>query len=255
VYLFPFLFLLVAANVPEILTGYRATRAKLAGLGTGLRWLVPGNRGALSTAGWGSAAACALGVIFATGSLLDYNGESQLNPFWPRSYHGAELVRSYAQADVERAFELLEDWADPGDWVLLDSQSVFALRLHLEVAPVVSADAPAPVRGDISMAARGSRQPLRRLHNGVQYYYSRKFMVHTTLESVIADVRYLSRYYHVKKPRRVWLIRGGWSQSFMDRFDLERLPERPDPRARRESGGMLFEIELDQLRRLTREGA
>lgn len=267
IYLFPFLFALAACHLSEILTGYRTTRSGIAGLGRGMGWLDPGNSSSIRGAAWGSAAACVLAALFAAGSLLDYNLERVRNrgleatssqawsPFASDSYHGVELVRSYPQANVERAFELLEEYAGPNDWVLLDFPSAYALRLYLELPPVVFDDEMDRKKRDISMIALNDRRPTRHRHNGVQYYHSNAFMNPSELAEIMRMIRDVRRFYDVALPRKVWLIRGAWSPPLADRFKLKRSGLRVDWRAYHESRGLLLGIDTNQLRTVLRRAA
>ena len=265
VYLFPFLFALAACQVSEILTGYRATRSGLARLGRGMSWLEAGNSSSIRGAAWGSAAACALAALFAVSSLLDYSRErarqgalevassEAWNPFVSGSYHGAELVRSYHQPDVERAFELLEEYVGPNDWVLLDFQSAYTLRLYLELPPVVFDDELDRKQRDISMIALDDPRPLRHRHKGVQYYQS--FVNSNRLPEIMLQLRDVRRFYELEAPRKVWLIRGAWSRPLADRFKLRAWSVRVDWRAYHESRGILLGIDTSELRKVSRRAA
>jgi hypothetical protein len=251
-YLFPFLFLLVACNAPEITTGYRATRSNLARLAPRLRWLEPGGAPSLWAAGWGSAAAAALAALFAVGSLLEYNGESDRYPFAKGGYQGYELVRRYHQADVERAFELLAEYAGPNDWVLLDFEGAYALRLYFQLRPILRPDEADLIQRDISLIVAGTVGPQRHRHDGVQYYHSGSF--HPELSAVWKNLKRVRKYYHLKMPRKVWLMQGAWSAPFMERFNLERGRAPIDWRAYDESNGMLLGIKTSRLRSLATLG-
>ena len=260
VYLFPFLFLLVASNASEILTGYRATRSNLARLGRGLRWLEPTASSSLSAAAWGTAAACALAASFAAGSLLDYNDEHERNPFTAggsrnpflsRSYHGFELVRSFRQADVERAFELLEQRAGPNDWVMLDMQSLFTLRHYLKAPPVIVGRAFGRTRDDIACVVAGSH-PLQRNHNGVQYYFSNKIAYKAPLKQVMTQLADVRRVYSLDWPRKVWLIRSAWVPSLLDLSIPSAKQVLFDRYAFEETDGLLLGVDTHQLIRFAR---
>lgn len=247
-HLFPFLFLLVACNAREITTGYRATRSSLASLSPRLRRLEPGSAPTLSAAAWASAAAAALALLFAVASLLDYNGESERYPFVGGGYQGYELVRRYHQSDVERAFELLAEHAGPNDWVLLDFEGAYALRLYLRLPPNLRPDEDDLTQRDISLIAPGMLGPQRHRHNGVQYYHSGAN--HPSLANVWKNVEQVNEYFHPRTPRKVWLMQGAWSAPFMERFDLESGQAPIDQHVYHESRRMLFGIEARKLRSL-----
>lgn len=261
-YLFPFLFLLAACNAPELLTGYRATRSALSELSPRLHWLAPGDA-TWAAGAWGAAAAGLLAALFAGSSLLDYNDDpgwrrvrsALIDPLtgWAgrRSYHGVELVRSYRQRDVERAFELVERYAGPNDWVVLDFAAAYALRLYLELPPQVFRDDLETKQRDVSMVVFDGL-PLRYLRNGVQYYHSSLVAQPTQLNEVMLQVRDIRRFYDVGRPRKIWLIRGAWSPPLTDRFAIDERGVRIDRRAYHESHGLVLGIEMSELRRVSR---
>jgi hypothetical protein len=249
VYLFPFLFILVAASVPELLTGYRRTREALARLTPLLRRLDP-REPSPSFAGLATAAACALAVLFGVSSLLDYNGDP--NPLSDKSYHGVELVRDYRQVDVERTFEALHDYVGPNDWVLLDFPAAYALRMYLELPPVVFKGQQALNERDIAMVSRPGGVPLRHVHEGIQYYYSRVFEVPYQLGELMVSVRDVRRHYGVELPEKVWLLHSAWSYPFLVRFGVDLRHAKADLRATYETRGMLFGVETRELRRMSR---
>ncbi|MBW2416627.1 MAG: glycosyltransferase family 39 protein [Deltaproteobacteria bacterium] len=256
VYVFPFLFGLVVCHVPEILTGYRSTRENLQKLFA--RWnldvRIPGVGRAPSLAGpaLGVAAACAVGALFMFSSLLDSNDEKQRNPFFQGSYHGTELIRHYRQADVERAFELLEQYAGPNDWVLLDFVGAYMLRMHLQEPPNIYPSDDEREARDIRMPALEDRRPQRRKHNGVQYFFAKGTpLIHATdAMEMLRDVR---ANFDLRSPDKVWMLRSAWSGQLMRPFEDPGMSIRVDRRANRESGGILFGIETRELRALTRQ--
>jgi hypothetical protein len=245
-HLFPFFFLLVAANASEITTCYRATRSNLASLSESLRWLEPGSSSSLSVAAWGSGAAAVLAAFFAVTSLLDYNGEADRYAFVQPGYHGFELVRRYSQADVDRAFELLTEHAEPADWVLLDFEGSYALRLYLQMPPMLHPSRTDLVERDMAMIVANSIGPQQRKHAGVQYYHAGAF--HSGLRNVWKNLNQVKKYYGIELPEKVWLMQGAWSPPFMDRFKLDGARAPIDREVYRESNGMLFGIQTDTLR-------
>jgi len=111
-FLFPFLFGLVASQVPEIMNGYRRTAANLRRQlvraapgrvmslpdGNGTR---PTRRAPLASSALGAAAVAVVGAAFAGASLLDYGAEKVFDPRNPGSA-GSELPTWYLLEDLER---------------------------------------------------------------------------------------------------------------------------------------------------------
>lgn len=244
-YLFPFLFGLVASQVPEILSGYRRTASSLR---RHLARVVPRRaapppgagaaRGApLAAPALGAAAVAVLGAAFAGASLLDYGAEKIWNPFDPDAAR-RELPTWYRLEDVERGFALLEERVGENDLVVLEFQGAVAMRLHYRLRPS---------RVRLKRWEKLTGPIVSYTQNGVTYYVPDGEFISTPGSLAKAVERVLSAR-HLSDPERVWTIQGGWEFPLAGQLRTH-FPEIPfDEEVERDSRGLVFAIEMESLR-------
>jgi len=247
-YLFPFLFGLVASQVPEILNGYRRTAA---GLRRHLARVVPRRmasppggdatrptrRAPLAVPALGAAAVAIFGAAFAGASLLDYGAEKIWSPFDPHTAK-RELPTWYRLEDVERAFALIEARVGENDLVVLESQGAFAMRMNYRVTP------PDKKR---HRWARQMKRVRKSSRNGVTYFYTHAAIVLTPATLLHAVERVLASE-GLPDPERIWTVHGSWEFPLAQQLRL-RFPEIPfDADVDRESKGLVFAVDMKSLR-------
>jgi hypothetical protein len=247
-YLFPFLFALVASQVPEILDGYRRTasnlRRHLARVAPGLPGAQPAggetapNEGrARPVAKLGAAAVAIFGAAFVGASLLDYAEERTFNPFDSRTA-GRELPVWYRVEDVARSFALIEERAGENDLVVLLGQGTYAARMHYRLTPRP---------GELDPDRMKKKPVFRYIVNGVSYYVLPGRGLISTAHLLGEAVDVVRSFYRLPAPDRVWTIRGSWEFSLANAFRRE-APELPfDEDVERESNGLVFAVSLKSL--------
>jgi hypothetical protein len=247
-YLFPFLFGLVASQVPEILNGYRRTAAALRRhLSRVVRRRIasppdgdatrPTRRASLAVPALGAATVAIFGAAFAGASLLDYGAEKIWNPLDP---HAAkrELPTWYRLEDVERGFALLEERVGENDLVVLEFQGAAAMRIHYRVTPPDKKRHP---------WARQRKRVRRSSRNGVTYFYTHVATV-LTPESLAQAVERVLASEGLPEPERVWTVQGSWEIPLARQLRL-RFPEIPfDADVERDSNGLVFAVDMKSLR-------
>jgi hypothetical protein len=244
-YLFPFLFGLVASQVPELLSGYRRTRVNLR---RHLARLAPERsaappeggetrRAPLAVPALGAAAVAIFGAAFAGASLLDYGAKKVYDPSAPRSA-GRELPTWYRLDDVERGFALIEERVGENDLVVLEFQGAAAMRVHYRVTP--------PARKRPRWARK--RERVRNLtRNGITYYYTHVATVLTPATLLEAVERVLASK-GLPEPERVWTIQGSWEFPLARQLRVH-FPGIPfDVDVERESNGLVLAIDMRSLR-------
>jgi drug/metabolite transporter superfamily protein YnfA len=255
-YLFPFLFGLVASQIPELLDGYRRTVANLRRhLGSvtlgrvvsapGGEATRPARRTALAAPALGTVVVAIFGAAFAGASLLDYGAEKIYSPHNPR-FAGRELPTWYRLEDVERGFALIEDRVGENDLVVLDFQGAFAMRMHYRVSPPDKKRHP---------WARQRRRVRSFSRNGVTYFYAHVGIILTPATLLEAVERVLASR-RLPEPERVWTVQGSWEIPLARQFRLH-FPEIPfDADVERESNGLVFAVDMKSLRAIAaRAGA
>ena len=247
-YLFPFLFGLVAATVPELLDGcHRLARrfgARAADVGLQARAIV----GALVVV---------VGLAsFAAQSLLDHTTpKPQYTPgalaeFLPvagLSQYGRELIQHYRQRDVERAFEIIDERATDRDAVLFGKVNVFALLLHFELRPVLSPTARQEQRRDIRWITAPGPRRMRR--EGIRFYFS-PAIVFTTPQHLRLGLDQISDVFKLRKIERVWVMLSGWDAHLPRWLEVDYPWIQFDRDLLHESNGRLFVIDADELRKV-----
>jgi hypothetical protein len=251
-YLFPFLFALVASQVPEILDGYRHTarslRRHLARIAPGYPGARPANGEsapndgrARAVATLGAAAVAIFGAAFAGGSLLDYSAERAFNPFDSRSA-GRELPVWYRVEDVARSFALIEERAGENDLVVLLGQGSYTLRMHYRLTP-----RPGELNPD-----RMKKKPfVRYIINGVSYYVLPSKGLIATPKILGDAVDIVRSFYRLPAPDRVWTIHGSGEFPLAIWFRREAPELLFDEDVERESNGMVFAVSLKSLEALS----
>jgi hypothetical protein len=210
-FLFPFLFALVASLVPPLLRAARQRRATAAVV-------------ALAAAGYVGAA------------MLDYARPTVFEPL--EAGRGRDLLRYYRQADVDRAFGLLESRAAPEDLVMMSVGGIFVLRAHLATC----GDSAQEAGGDVDWPFPPSG-PMRYRHRGVTFFMAPSGGLRFTPESFGRAVQETRRTYGLDGSARVWAIRSAKESPLADGF-RERYPAaRVDADVIRESGGWLFAVD------------
>jgi len=247
-YLFPFLFGLVASQVPEILNGYRRTAADLrrhlarvvprriasppGGGATRLTRCAP-----LAVPALGAATVAIFGAAFAGASLLDYGAEKIWNPFNPSAVR-RELLTWHRLEDVERGFALLEERVGENDLVVLEFQGAFAMRIHHRLRP----------RRVRQKRWENLKGPIvSYTENGVTYYVPGGAFI-STPESLAKAVERVLSARHLPDPERVWTVQGGWEFPLARQL-RRRFPEIPfDEEVDRESNSLVFAVDMKSLR-------
>jgi hypothetical protein len=247
-YLFPFLFGLVASQVPEILNGYRRTAA---GLRRHLARVVPRRmasppggdatrptrRAPLAVPALGAAAVAIFGAAFAGASLLDYGAEKIWSPFDPHAVR-RELLTWYRLEDVERGFALIEERVGENDLVVLEFQGAFAMRIHFRLRPR---------RVRLKRWKKLTGPIVSYTQNGVTYYVPGGALI-STPESLAKAVERVLSARHLSEPERVWTVQGGWEIPLARQLRL-RHPEIPfDADVERDSKALVFAVDMKSLR-------
>jgi hypothetical protein len=247
-YLFPFLFGLVASQVPEILSGYRHTAAALR---RRLERVVPRRiasppsggatrptrRAPLAVPALGAAAVAIFGAVFVGASLLDYGAERTWNPFGPHAGK-RELPAWYRLEDVERGFALLEERVGENDLVVLEFQGALAMRMHYRLRPGrVRLRRWEKLKGPIVSYTQ----------NGVTYYVPGGAFISTPASLAKAVERVLSAR-RLPDPERVWTVQGSWEFPLARQLRLH-FPGIPfDAEVDRESKSLVFAVDMKSLR-------
>jgi hypothetical protein len=252
-YLFPFLFGLVASQVPEIVSGYRRTAAALR---RHLSRVVPRRiasppdgdatrptrRASLAVPALGAATVAIFGAAFAGASLLDYGAERTYEPFNP---HAAkrELPTWYRLEDVERGFALLEERVGENDLVVLESQGACAMRLHFRLRPR---------RVRLKRWEKMTKPIVKYTQNGITYYVPGGAFI-STPESLAKAVERVLASRHLSDPERVWTVQGSWEIPLARQLRL-RFPEIPfDADVERDSKSLVFAVDMKSLRAVAAE--
>jgi hypothetical protein len=251
-YLFPFLFGLVASQVPEILSGYRRTAANLRHHLSRVvprRTASPPSAGAtrrapLAVPALGAAAVAIFGAAFAGASLLDYGAEKIWNPLDPHTAR-RELPTWYRLEDVERGFALLEERVGENDLVVLEFQGVFAMRMHYRVTPPDKKRHP---------WARQMKRVRRSSRNGVTYFYTHVATVMTPATLLEAVERVLASE-GLSEPERVWTVQGGWEFPLARQLRGRHSPIPFDAEVDRESKSLVFAVDMKSLRAIAAQAA
>jgi hypothetical protein len=252
-YLFPFLFGLVASQIPELLDGYRRTAANLRRhLGRvtpgrvvsppGGEATRPARRRLLAAPALGTALVAISGAAFAGASLLDYGVEGVFNPYIPR-FAGRELPTWYRLEDVERGFALIEERVGENDLVVLPSQGALAARMHYHLTP-----------GERKRKRlRETTQPVHKdTVNGVTYYDAHGPMI-VSFTTLLEAVERVLSFYRLPEPERVWMVQGSWEFSLNRQF-RRRFPELPfDADVARASNDLVFSVGMKSLRAVVAE--
>jgi hypothetical protein len=245
-YLFPFLFGLVASQVPEILTGYRRAVTNLRGvLARRSSGRVASRQASVPLAAplLGFAAIAVFGVAFAGASLLDHGAEKNYDPLDGLAARN-ELPTWYRSEDVERAFALLEARVVEDDLVVLEFQGLYAMRMHYRTTP--------PAKRRPRWARR--RDPVRKYtHHGVTYYYTHVSSI-TTPESLVKVVERVLATRRLADPERVWTVQGAWETPLAGQL-TQRYPGVPfDADVVRETNGLVLAIDWQDLRKVAKRG-
>lgn len=222
-YLFPFVFVLVAASIPAMLTGLTAIRRML---GSARR--EPSGNAAPRASGGGLVVLVSVFALFLYLSM----GIQEGTVFLDRQ---VELPTSYEELD--RALDLLEQSVGPKDLVLVSFQGMVAYH-----AFVYRAAMPYRPADNFSFNVRGLR-----------FHYSTEAGWFFSPESLIrayADVRIREGLDEVE---RVWTVRGAgspWEEAPRDWFNHD-FPDVPkDDRIFLDSNGWLFNVRAEELTRL-----
>lgn len=220
VYLFPFLFGLVASLVPELRRGFAPRSPRRVALVAGAVLAV--------------AAATYVGA-----ALLDYGRPAAFEEL-PLG-HGRELLTYYRQEDVSRSFELLEQGAGPNDVVMMSIVGVLELRTHLATCLT-----PEEESRDTPWSFP-PLTPMRYGHRGVMFYMSGAGGMMFTAEGFVRAVRDIRARYGLANVSRVWAIRSAIESSLTEDF-RRRYPEvAVDLDVDRASNGWLFAVDAASL--------
>jgi hypothetical protein len=230
VYLFPFLFALVAALVPETMRRRPATDARGAHAAT----LHAARASTVVATGLAVAAA-----IYVGASLLDYGTPPAFAslPFG----RGRDLARYYRQEHVTRSFELLEQRATKEDVVLVSVSGVFALRAHLAMCQTPLEES------EISPWQFRGHGPLRYEHRGVTFYMAPPGGLRLTPETLMRAVEEVRARYGVGRTGKVWAIRSAWEVPLADGIRSSYPNARIDTEVSRLTNDWLFAVDASSL--------
>ena len=240
-YLFPFLFALTASQLPQLLHGYADTRRALRSRGDAR----PADTDATRVRWPGVVVVTALTALLLVGTSRALVDEAGFDPFGPARHR--EAMASHPAAGVERAFALLAAEAGERDWVVLDFRSLYATRLHFRLRPLLAPTPEQVQRGDLRLAHVPTS--LHHFADGVHFAFPRGAIGGLDPIGLLEGVRELQGHFRLPPPERVWTLRSARQLDLAGAF-RRRFPELGwDADVHERSGGMLFAIDFEELRR------
>lgn len=157
----------------------------------------------------------------------------------------AEFLKDYRMADIETAFSLLDQRAEPNDVVLLTEQGMYTFRHHHRLRPVVPRGTDVDPEDEF-LVGTVPKTVASRTQAGVRYYFTPRvgaLFKWVNVEKLLEAYEEIRSKYDLKGNGSLWVLRGGWDPSISEAFRRQ-LPGTPvDTTVTEATGDVLFRVD------------